>query len=62
MSNNRGLVIIDLAMEYYVTIKNQDLEEYLLTWGNVHSIYLEKKQAYKCHAYYHTIIYLHIYV
>ena len=38
MSNNRGLVIIDLAMEYYVTIKNQDLEEYLLN-GEMFTVY-----------------------
>ena len=43
-----------------MTIQNQGLEEYLLIWGNVHSIYLVKKQTYKCHAYFYTIIYLHI--
>ena len=43
-----------------MTIQNQGLEEYLLIWGKVHSIYLVKKQTYKCHAYFYTIIYLHI--
>lgn len=38
MSNNRGLVIIDLATEYHVTIKNQDLEEYLLN-GEMFTVY-----------------------
>lgn len=33
--------------EYYINIKSQNLEKYLITWGNAHSIFSVKKQIYK---------------
>ena len=61
MSKNKGLIIKDLSMEYYVTIKIR-FKSIFIKWENVHCIFLVKKQTYKTHAYYYPIIYLYIYV